>query len=715
MSSDDSALEFGECQAAEHTLRHLFKNGGIWAAEASGTLTHLVMQVAKGMTVFIDRGARAGQEVVLIGQPSAQTLDPALDPKMRAVQFYDIFVAFLSSHFPQWETGQLFSVFDLKTDMPLADRVMKLRKLCTRFDKKFADVNRLMFGCSLDGNLIGASSLWERAVWHAEHGAPALKTVAMPNKPSVENGDLQAAVRKHKFHLRWPLAHSVSAWLGVLRDLTRHAARADVLQALELIEIYVSRLASTGSVERWFGHIAKLELKQRAHKIKPDLLEASLKLRIQDLAGIKRPGETLSATELLCNMKPCKTVEGTPVVWPASAYTRLCQQIYADFYGTKRLACRDMAWVKGRGEKLHRPRSRLQLHAPKRSERSIASLKKRHDMAIGAAVGAAVAATSAASEEAARAGSIVAPAPAPAARAATVAAASGAASSVVPPCPRKRPTLLDPSIRLIDLAARLHEEPAAKKPRKSASSAPCSVPQHVRLGEQPVPTTRHVTQCPPLHKKPDLKKIDAVMECSEPASSSSAASSSTVKAKAKFKGEASADKLTTSLEKQKFVAAKRLEAHDRAVPGKPVEYVPSCGDFFEKAVPSLGVSVAMPLALPMPVKIYTCPGLRVQKALPGFDIVSATVAQAIVVQSVWADVESPTMLLARLYGKRVADQEWLFSSMKVGLCICFKNHVQTCDLTLLASPAFCKQWPDHVKILKEASRDSKKLKKSKVS
>ena len=53
--------------------------------------------------------------------------------------------------------------------------------------------------------------------------------------------------------------------------------------------------------------------------------------------------------------------------------------------------------------------------------------------------------------------------------------------------------------------------------------------------------------------------------------------------------------------------------------------------------------------------------------------------------------------------------------MKVGLCICCKNHVQTCDLTLLASPAFCKQWPDHVKILKEASRDSKKLKKSKVS
>ena len=128
MSSDDSALEFGECQAAEHTLRHLFKNGGIWAAEASGTLTHLVMQVAKGKTVFIDRGARAGQEVVLIGQPSAQTHDPALDPKRRAAQFYDIFAAFLSSHFPQWETGQLFSVFDLKTDMPLAERVMKLRK-----------------------------------------------------------------------------------------------------------------------------------------------------------------------------------------------------------------------------------------------------------------------------------------------------------------------------------------------------------------------------------------------------------------------------------------------------------------------------------------------------------------------------------------------------------------------------------------------------------
>ena len=72
------------------------------------------------------------------------------------------------------------------------------------------------------------------------------------------------------------------------------------------------------------------------------------------------------------------------------------------------------------------------------------------------------------------------------------------------------------------------------------------------------------------------------MECSEPASSSSAASSSTVKAKAKCKGEASADKLTTSLEKQKFVAAKRLEAHDRAVPGKPVEYVSSCGVFLRK-------------------------------------------------------------------------------------------------------------------------------------
>ena len=133
MSSDDSALEAHECLEALHTLRALFQNGAIWSDAAEGTLTHTVLKSIKNKAVFIS-GARGRDEVILMGWPAPETRERQR-PIERAKRFYQVFEAFMQSHFPNYDTGHLLGLFDLSSPLTHRDRLNMLQGLCSRCEE----------------------------------------------------------------------------------------------------------------------------------------------------------------------------------------------------------------------------------------------------------------------------------------------------------------------------------------------------------------------------------------------------------------------------------------------------------------------------------------------------------------------------------------------------------------------------------------------------
>ena len=99
-----------------------------------------------------------------------------------------------------------------------------------------------------------------------------------------------------------------------------------------MIEIYLSALSGTGTVER-FNHEKKMLSSRRA-----DLhirgLESSLKLLVQDVGGRRR--DKLDAEKLLIKEAPSRaTAGGALIVHPASQYFLKAQKKYAVYFGEK--------------------------------------------------------------------------------------------------------------------------------------------------------------------------------------------------------------------------------------------------------------------------------------------------------------------------------------------------------------------------------------------
>ena len=299
LSDDDSALELRECLEAEHTLRALFLEGGIWSEACTGTLTHTVLQHIRGKNIFVSDKGRS--QIVAMGVSDCQD-----GPRATAKRFYEHFVGFLDSHFPHYESGQLFGLFELSSGATLEARAVMLKALCRRHNKSFDVVRPVFFGV---GASIGAGSLWTRAQYHKERlrsDDGRKKEGSLPERPEVVDAVLQATPIKKRMNVHEPFVANARAWVHVLRDLAAHTKKPDILCAVELIELYVSRLSSTGSIERWFGHVARLELKQRAHKMSPVMLDASLKLRIQNLSGVMDAGQKFVPKNLLVSARPHK-------------------------------------------------------------------------------------------------------------------------------------------------------------------------------------------------------------------------------------------------------------------------------------------------------------------------------------------------------------------------------------------------------------------------
>jgi len=280
VSADDAALEGEESARMLHEVRVLFRDGGIWLPEAEGTLTHCVLGAIRGKVVFHGK-PNGKREAIFLGWPAPGSRERR-KPMERAKQIAELIEAFHDSNFPNFEVGKLWSAFNLQSGLTTSERSSMIRQLCARYSKNFEAVQRALFGVSED---FTSGSVWTRGRYYACGGGLQVRRSKyaadvgprFPNRP-VQDGKIVHG-EPHRLGIALPASGNVAAWLCVLDDL--HKATRDPKQAgnkaayadlVSLLERYVCRLTSTGDVERWFGKIALIELKQRAHTGTPDLV-----------------------------------------------------------------------------------------------------------------------------------------------------------------------------------------------------------------------------------------------------------------------------------------------------------------------------------------------------------------------------------------------------------------------------------------------------------
>ena len=170
--------------------------------------------------------------------------------------------------------------------------------------------------------------------------------------------------------------------------------------------------------------------------------------------------------------------------------------------------------------------------------------------------------------------------------------------------------------------------------------------------------------------------------------------------------ESIATRVARVLSKQAAVASKQLSISMSAECNEPITYVTPAGavcavhvDDFPKGDP-FGLP---PRPLPETVRIYLVdvPPSSVPK-WHRFQLVdSRKKCDVAVVSSIEQALYSSDVLFACLFGKRVADAQWLYSRMKSGNSLCFQRAVEL-HLHYWLSEEFQKSFPLHSAALKEA-------------
>jgi len=131
VADDDSAVEGKQCAELLAIFRCLFLEGGIWLHEAEGTLTHSVLAAIKDRAVFF--GRPGDEKLITMGWPAPESVSRA-GPIAKAKRFFELVDAFMQSHFPGYETGQMYGVFDLSSKSLVPERAEVLRcsvRTCT--------------------------------------------------------------------------------------------------------------------------------------------------------------------------------------------------------------------------------------------------------------------------------------------------------------------------------------------------------------------------------------------------------------------------------------------------------------------------------------------------------------------------------------------------------------------------------------------------------
>ena len=128
-------------------------------------------------------------------------------------------------------------------------------------------------------------------------------------------------------------------------------------------------------------------LKQRAGKLGKEALEGSLKLRVQDIGGV-RPSAEYDPRALLVKGAASTNTAGEVVAWPATLYACKCQELYSELFGTRRLACRSMTVKSAEEQAVEAGPAKRRVCISEETGKSVKAAKKQHAAAIEAVVAA---------------------------------------------------------------------------------------------------------------------------------------------------------------------------------------------------------------------------------------------------------------------------------------------------------------------------------------
>ena len=224
-----------------------------------------------------------------IGWPQPGTMERDA-PVRKAKELYSLYEAFHDANFPEFETDKLYSALDYTADLTMEDRADRLRRLAVRHGENPDAAVGAILGNGGPASGEGLGSLFHRARWYYDNPdkqAEAFKgkktsrqSSQMPTKPFDAHGSF--VPRKEAVHLglRRPVSRLARAWQATHAAVMSRRDAREWTPALVIIEITLTRLANTGSIERWFKQVSLLEVKARARLIKPRLFHDILKLRV---------------------------------------------------------------------------------------------------------------------------------------------------------------------------------------------------------------------------------------------------------------------------------------------------------------------------------------------------------------------------------------------------------------------------------------------------
>ena len=208
------------------------------------------------------------------------------------------------------------------------------------------------------GAAFSFSGLLHRAQWHHSPAGVAAAAAKPAGKKAVH-------LPESPHHLAW-----FRTW-SELRQGQCPAMR-------ELIEIYLSSLSGTGTIDRWFGALRKLE--NYRPSLSPRGAEASLKLVVQDHGGRRR--EPLDAKKMLIHPTAKRTVGEAIVVYPATDFALRAARLYSEFFGVRKAEARSMEPNTGpqiAKKRLLAEKPRLSAKRPRGNNSEIAQLGEYQD------------------------------------------------------------------------------------------------------------------------------------------------------------------------------------------------------------------------------------------------------------------------------------------------------------------------------------------------
>lgn len=588
--------------------------------------------------------------------------------------------------------------------------------------------------------------LYGKAFWHLQN----------PSQILTDEKYSKTKVWKAAFESK-----STVAWLSTLLQLKPESKLARS-SAVKLIRKGLTLLTSTTNVERWLHQLQLQEIKKGSSKLSVAHLEALIKLNVQCLTG-RRVGTCFNPNELIRDSsQQTKTMKALVQCRP-SQYGLRCQNVYREFFGERRSTGRKLNPSDSSGQLLKKPKLGA---VGRQSDKTVAASLSTHDASVQLAkrtllgdvavqsdadmlqwgvLAAAVTEVAAARRETAvkprklvdeslkaeADHQEVAPVSDKASNAVTGISSSSCAegsSSLPQLTPDKETKHKDKGQKKSDEKAAVTEEDAKederlkkekkkakkkdKKDKKDKKEKKEKKDKKEKRDKKTKKEKKTNDEKKSEFKQPVLGSTSAPLESANKKKVDVTEAASQAKDKTgwvqPFAANASSTKSLEKLDRQLAVANIQKAVASEAKFNKPLTYVTATGGLMSGSSSSrcnvLEADLSAVPAKPLPddIKIFTVDGasfppwIRFEKR----DVLKRS--DVVLVSSLEKQFYCPELLAARLYGKRVADEQWAFSRMKSGTCHAFQP-ARLMHLYCWISNEVAEQFPKHLEVLKAAS------------